>query len=658
VDIINKFYNFEIDKDLPVELREKYSINIKDLPKYYQKIKELSDNFFIISTCYRTGIYFITEKDPEKIKEILFPNQECKFRKGINAIKHLIKVSCGLESQIFAETEIIHQIKKFYLEQKEHIKEPLNDLINFSLSSAKEFQSSIIPKIKKEKENLSNIIAKEIKNYKDYTVFLVGYGELNKAIYKAIKSYFKNILIFSDSNKKFIPKKLLLEKIKEYKKVIIISATESEKFIINYEDYLPDDTIIFDLSVPSTIHPKLSQKYKLFNIDFIKQKNNLKIEDNKIILSFINQKLNEFINKLTTIELKDEIKEYYNYPLKVAEEKMNKYFPEIIKIINNSQKNEIIELLKYINQKIVNQTLQKPTERIKELYIISKKKKIIVGTRGSLLAINQTNQTIQTLKLYFPQYEFHIKTIKTSGDKKIYTNNSFVKELEESLIKEEIDIAVHSLKDIPYNFDKYLEIAAIINREDPRDALISRNKETIWTLKPNSIIGTSSERRKAQITQLRSDLIVKEIRGNLDTRIKKLLNGEYDAIVVSLAGLKRLNLEKLASYIFSIEEIVPAPGQGAIAIQTRKKSYLTDILKEIDDPTIRKETEIEREFMGKLEFGCNLPLGANCKINENITFSYFVKIQDIIIKEKLINPDINGIINQIKKIKEEKMLLK
>ncbi|MFN3996166.1 MAG: hypothetical protein ACK4GR_06575, partial [bacterium] len=154
--------------------------------------------------------------------------------------------------------------------------------------------------------------------------------------------------------------------------------------------------------------------------------------------------------------------------------------------------------------------------------------------------------------------------------------------------------------------------------------------------------------RKKQIELLRKDLIIKELRGNLDTRIRKLEEREYDAIIVSYAGVKRLNLEKLVNYVFPIEELVPAPGQGAIAIQTRKQSFLTEIIKTIDNPIYRKETQTERELMGLLNLGCSSPFGAYAKyLNNTITLHYFVNIQNKIFKEKILNPDLLQIKSQI-----------
>lgn len=647
MEILENLYNLEVDKEIPINIRERYYTNINKIPK------KIFDPIFILSTCNRISIFTISNlENLQKLQSIIFPDITPKIRKGIDTIKHFFSIACGLESQIFAETDIIQQIKQQYKNQKESLNYLLEEMIISSLSIHKEFHTQILPKIKKQKQNLAEIILKKIENYdKSTPIILIGYGLLNQTIYKKFKNIFKNITIFSDTYKKALPKKTINQKIKEIinqkqENLIIISATYSESYLIDHNSQLPPKTVIFDLSVPRSIDPSL--KYPLFDLDKLKENQEKYLPDEKIIHNFLNLKVEEFINKIITNNLKETIKKFFEIPLVVAEEKINKYYSELINILKNQDEKEIKEFLKYINQKIVNKTLEEPIKKIKELYILNQKKKIIVGTRGSKLALIQTNEILELLKLYFPSFHFEIKIIKTSGDKNIYTTNSFTKELEEALITEEIDIAVHSLKDLPYKSNQYLQIASIPIRIEPNDVLISKNNQNFWELKPNSIIGTSSPRRKKQLELLRNDLIFKEIRGNIDTRINKLFKEDFDAIVVAYAAIKRLNLEKLISYIFPIEELVPAPGQGAIAIQTRKHSFLTNLLKKLDNPIYRKEIEIEREFMGILNLGCSFPLGANAQIKNNQTIlSYFVFINNKIFKGKVNNPNINQIISDI-----------
>ncbi|MEN3015047.1 MAG: hydroxymethylbilane synthase [bacterium] len=651
MEIIKKIHNLEIDKQTPLEVREKYYQTPEELEKLRTKIKP--SDFFALFTCNRVSFFLLSDRSEiENFRENVFPGIDPKLRTGIEAIKHLFKIACGLESQIFAETDIINQIKKHFKNQQNKINPILQQLILSCFSIHKEFHTFILPKLKTHQQNLAQIVYETIKNTPSQTpLILVGYGSVNKAIHSTLKQHFKNITIFSNSEG--IPKQLLKQKISQLnEKIIIISATNENKYILEDQDYIPPDSIIFDLSVPRTISPTLAKKYTLFDLDKLKELYPIyhNLDDQKIIHTFLNSKVNEFINKLIVDEIREEIKSLYQYPLTIAEEKINKYYSEIIKIIEKKDEKEIKDFLKYVNQKIINQTLEKPIQVIKDLYIKTKKRKVVVGTRGSKLALTQTNIILELLKLYFPDLDFYVITIKTSGDKNIFTTNSFVKELEEALIKEEIDIAIHSLKDVPYKIHPYLTIAAIPLREEPNDVLISKNNLNLWELKPQSIIGTSSLRRKIQLEMLRNDLIIKPIRGNVDSRIKKLKNEEYDAIVLSYAGIKRLKLEKLVSYIFPIDQMVPCPGQGAIAIQTRKHSYLSELLQQIDNPKHRKEVSIERELMGLLELGCSFPLGINAQIKQDntIELNIFLQINNHTIKQKLINPNIQQLYEQIK----------
>jgi hydroxymethylbilane synthase len=284
------------------------------------------------------------------------------------------------------------------------------------------------------------------------------------------------------------------------------------------------------------------------------------------------------------------------------------------------------------------------------------KKTVIVGTRGSILALRQTEIVILSLKEYFPLYDFKIKTIKTSGDinQKISLQDEsvksmFVKEIEQELLDGNIDFAVHSMKDMPNHFPEGLEIGSIPGREDNRDVLISSSKARFMELKSGAVIGTSSLRRKIQAERLRQDLIIKELRGNIHTRLSKLDNGEYDAIILAGAGLKRVGLGKRITQYFSEDEIMPAPCQGALCIEIRKNDEITrSIVAKINDPSIEKIVLAEKEFSKFFEGGCKVPIGASGKIiggQLELTGIYFKN-------NKLIKEKITGEVEDYKKIVE------
>lgn len=245
--------------------------------------------------------------------------------------------------------------------------------------------------------------------------------------------------------------------------------------------------------------------------------------------------------------------------------------------------------------------------------------KMKVGTRGSKLALIQTEMVIESLRKVETDLEFEVKIIKTTGDmikrKPLFTIESkgiFEKEIDQALVRGEIDIAVHSLKDVPI-YERYedIVIAAIPKRDDPREALVSIDGAALHELPKGSVIGTSSLRRMAQVKFLRRDLEVKPIRGNIDTRIKKVERGEYHAIIVAKAGLERMGLHNLASEVFHPEVLTPAAGQGALAVVARKNDYnLLELLKAINHPQTMAEVTAERSLIAALKGGCHFPIGA------------------------------------------------
>lgn len=254
------------------------------------------------------------------------------------------------------------------------------------------------------------------------------------------------------------------------------------------------------------------------------------------------------------------------------------------------------------------------------------KDKIIIGTRGSELALWQANFIKTELEKKNRKCTVEIKIIKTKGDKildvalsKIGDKGLFTKELENELLNGSIDIAVHSLKDLQTLIPEELAISAITKRHKAEDVLIAKKKgTTIHTLKENAIVATGSLRRKSQLLHIRPDIQTVEIRGNVPSRIKKFLDSDWDAIILARAGVERLKLDKYISSVISISDILPAVGQGALAIETRKNNtFVIDALKKINHENTFIAATAERAFLKALEGGCQVPIGAFAEVKSN-----------------------------------------
>ena len=236
--------------------------------------------------------------------------------------------------------------------------------------------------------------------------------------------------------------------------------------------------------------------------------------------------------------------------------------------------------------------------------------------------MRQTALIVASLRAQDPEAQIEIKQIKTRGDRdqhaslmKIGGQGVFVKELEAAILAGDVDVAVHSLKDVPAEIASGLTLAAYPERADPRDALVSRDGKTLAELPAGARIGTGSRRRAVQLLALRPDIEPVDIRGNVDTRIRKVDEGEYDAAVLAQAGLERLGVAERASQVFDAEELLPAVGQGALVVEARAADApLLELLESISHDATRLACETERAFMARLGGGCQLPFGAYAEI--------------------------------------------
>jgi hydroxymethylbilane synthase len=280
-------------------------------------------------------------------------------------------------------------------------------------------------------------------------------------------------------------------------------------------------------------------------------------------------------------------------------------------------------------------------------------KKITIATRGSKLALWQSEHIKAVLEEKNPGLEVDLKIVITSGDKiidtplaKIGGKGLFLKEIEEAMLRGEAQIAVHSLKDVPTVMPDGLVLAAITEREDVRDAMLSEKYAEIDELPKGAVVGTSSLRRRMHLARIRPDLVIKDLRGNVDTRIRKLKEGQFDAIILAAAGISRLELLDAVEHIYpiSLMEMIPAMGQGALGIQCVDDPEVIKIAEQLEDEYSRIETTIERDFVDMLEGGCQVPIGVNAFVQDN---------GDVIVRSLLGLPNGHEVLGETKIVRKE-----
>lgn len=280
------------------------------------------------------------------------------------------------------------------------------------------------------------------------------------------------------------------------------------------------------------------------------------------------------------------------------------------------------------------------------------KRNIIIGTRGSQLALYQARTVKATLEILFPELKVELEIIKTKGDKildvalsKIGDKGLFTKEIENALIDGSVDLAVHSLKDLPTTLPEGLKLGAVLERGEFRDALVSKKGKKLCELGAGDIVATSSLRRQAGLMKMNNQIIIKDIRGNVNSRLQKMDDGYCDAMIMAAAGLQRLGLEKYITEIIDPEVIVPAVSQGAIAIEIRMNDPEVELLmQKINHVETWNAVIAERAFLAHLQGGCQVPLGCFSKVeNGLLTMNGFVASLD---GSRFINETISGEISK------------
>ncbi len=273
---------------------------------------------------------------------------------------------------------------------------------------------------------------------------------------------------------------------------------------------------------------------------------------------------------------------------------------------------------------------------------------LVIGTRGSPLALWQTDFVAARVRARFPGRQLEIRRIRTLGDRlqevklgDLGPRGAFADEIRRALTVGEIDLAVHSVKDLPNEPAEGIALAIVGPREDVRDALVSSGDLTLATLPPGAKIGTGSPRRAALLKAIRPDLVYESIRGNVDTRVRKAHSGDYDAVVLAVAGLKRLGLEREISEIVPLTAVLPAPGQGAIGVEARvEDAEALGVLLAIDDSAAHQSVRAEQEFARALGGGCRTPVGAHATMDSGV-----LRLQGVVASldgRRVLRADVSG----------------
>ncbi|MGY4105471.1 hydroxymethylbilane synthase [Ignavigranum ruoffiae] len=668
----------------PIEIREKLSFANEELKKAglaLQAEKSILENV-IISTCNRTELYVLCDQihtGQYYAKHFLanwfglnFDTLKpyIEIKKAEEAIRHLLLLSCGMKSKIFGESQILGQIRRAYEIALNNGTTGLylNKLFQIAQRFGKKQQTTY--KLSQRPRSISfqtmRIIQKD-KSLAEKSLLIIGLGEIGQLVLKhAIAQKFEKIYIMNRTFKKAVQfsqkygELVCAKPISEIEKYInkcdyIITAVASSKPIIN-GNLLSGQKFqtFFDLGLPRNMsNIKTHKKIKYYNIDDI----NLLLEKNyaeqKAVYSSIkedaDQEVIDFykweasLDVLPTIEaLRNKMLSHYEQVESSLDRKIDslsshdrKVIRKHLKSLVNAMLKEPIKVIKELNYDTYGQY---KLDFVRELFQLDmdlnikntngiEQRIVKIGTRGSKLALIQTESVIEKLKVIYPHIRFEKIIISTKGDvdrtsslKVIGGKGVFIKEIEKELINKNIDIAIHSLKDVPSQLVPGTVIASTPKRFTTSECIIMKDYQKFNQLPHGAKIGTGSQRRVYQLKKIRPDLNFVDIRGNIETRINKLYTDNLDGVVLAVAGLERLgffdNNDNLFVDYFSDEEIIPAVGQGAIAIQCRSDDFsLIEMVRAINHELTEACVKTERDYLGQMGLGCNFPIGAHATMN-------------------------------------------
>lgn len=660
-------------KFAPIAVREQLALNREQTTEALQFLKQHYSEVFIISTCNRLSIYAFGDNYLELEKYLTQFGNYSQYLSVLPdsqiAIQNLFSTAAGLESQAIGEHQIIGQIRDALdlAREEKTIGPVLDQLIRGAVHCGK--RARLETNIGKHSASLATVGFELISNHgynlEDCKILIVGTGNMANLVKTVLdRSSIKGLYVASHNRERAkemaeswkgeaIDIKLLHNYIEEVD--IVIGGTQGEVNLLSeskiensqctraqFAQSVKTPKLLIDFGLPRNFNPELKKfrNISLFDLDDIKKmtfegilKRYEEIPQVKIIILEEEKNFMEWFYQRKTSPV---IEAYLNNLENVKNEELKWLLPKMGEL-NNEQQKLIEKFAHRMMRKISKKPLKEfskiaqnlhhqdnPINTVKKIFdlkdvdIFVPKRRVVIGTRGSKLALTQTSMVIEDLRKKEPQYEYVTKVIKTSGDGgNVEAFGAFTTAIQVALLEGKVDIAVHSFKDLPIEQIEGLEIAAVTKREDVRDIIISREGKKLRELADGAVIGTGSLRRKIQIKRLYPHLEVQFIQGNVDNRIKKMMDGQYDAVILAAAGLKRLGMFEEVTEILDETDVLPAVGQGALAIEVRQDDHIIKkLVSKINDEETQLATFAERRFLHELGGGCNFPIAAYANVTK------------------------------------------
>lgn len=668
----------------PIIIREQFAVSPSNYATLLQNAgRTLGDSsgvveYAIVATCNRTELYCVGTSDAHvnawfnhQLSE-LFGTYDAgvhaiAYRKyNDDAVQHLLRVATGIESLVFGETQILGQIRHAMLTAERHgtLRQTLRTLFQVALRAGSAAHQHT--QVGQHTLSIAHAAVQLImRNHPvaPHRIGIIGAGEMANLALKALGTFTGDIVVCNRTraNAEALTAHSLARIIDWHDRHALINTCDALIVAVHATEYVITQApttgtcTIVDISMPRMVDPKLVDhpSVHLYDIDDLHQVTAHNLARRKAALSDVEHIINLHHAHFRRWQQHRRVAPMITAIRRTAESIAHVETTAALHALTHStQPAEVI--MTRLSHRIVRKLLHAPTRAITQhphiaphfsKYLIAAESTtrmaahsphtITIGTRGSALALWQTYHVAQLLQRLHPELIIATKIISTRGDRDLATplpsvggKGVFTEELEDQLRTHTIDLAVHSLKDLPTSDAHGTSVIAIPSRGETADVLVSRGRHTIHTLPHGATVGTSSTRRTGQLFRVRPDLHIIDIRGNIDSRIAKALDpsGPYDAIVLAHAGLKRLGLDQHISYIFEHDEMISAPAQGALAIQVANDNPVSALVQQIDHTLTNTAVTLERAILAKLGGGCSMPVAVHAAHTHGHTFDLRARV--------------------------------